>query len=805
MGAFDIEYYADDAFQKLLLSINRPGDFCVHGRLFAPMPRLDVEGVGMLAFPVPEAQILDLIDVAERAPYGKGPDTVVDTSVRDCWQIGPERISLAGGAWPDTFAEVLDQAALGLGCPVDQIDAQFYKLLVYGRGGFFSTHRDTEKAPGMIATLTISLPVAGKGGDLVIRHRGREVVTDMNIDEASELAFAAFYADCPHEVRPVVSGHRLVLIFNLCLRVGAEALPEGAPDYGKEADAIANRLAAWSDDEGAVDKIVWLLDHAYSESGLSFDSLKSADASRARALVPAADRADCELYAAILNVQEHGDAMYGAEYIDSWNARDYDEYDMEIGELYDSEHTLDGWVSPDGSRPQFGEVKLMPGELLPAGALDDEVPDEQFLHEATGNEGVSLERSWRRAAFVLWPRSRTLDILAEAGISGAVAWVAAKLDRAGERADDEVRRLASELVERWPVGQQDFGDRRRNRMLAVLSSIGDRDVLSQFLQKVILSDYNGEENDELPAALECAGPESATSFLRALIDSRMVEWPVDVLALVRRIADAQVVSESHACSEPVREAAKCILRKISALPDEKDLGREILDSDQATPWWEFEEIAPRARRYWQLSDAAIRDLFVLASRLGLGRKADAAAAAIVAAPLLASPDRVIPAALKELSDETGFAGTTAFSALWRHAVRFLLDRSAAVPKEPEHWTIDCDIDCNCDLCADLRAFCRDPDATVGRFPIRTELRRHLHRIIDRHGLDIDHVTERRGSPYTLVCTKNRDGFKRRLAEYDEDIEWMRQLIDIAPSGFSNESHAKDISRLRKAVATSERT
>ena len=802
MGAFDIEYHADDAIQQLLLAVDRPGDFCVHGRLFTPMPRLDIEGVGMLAFPVPEAQIRDLIDMAERAPYGKGPDTVVDTSVRDCWQIGPERIRLAGGAWPETFAIILDQAALGLGCPVEQIDAQLYKLLVYGRGGFFSTHRDTEKAPGMIATLTIALPVAGEGGELIVRHRGREVITDMNVDEASELAFAAFYADCPHEVRPVVSGHRLVLVFNLCLRAGAEALPQVAPDYGREIDAIANHLVAWSGDNGAADKIVWLLDHAYSESGLSFDSLKNADASRARALVPAADRADCELYAAILHIEEHGDAMYRDDYVDSWNAYKYDEFDMEIGELYDSEHKLDGWVAPDGSRPEFGEIELLPGELLPAGALEDEVPDEQFLHEATGNEGVSLERSWRRAAFVVWPRPRTLAILAGAGIGGAVAWVETKLDRAGGCADAEIRRLASDLVEQWPVGKWDRGDKRRSRMLDVLSSVGDRETLSRFLHEVILTDYNGDENDELLAALDCAGPEIATPFLLALIDSRLAERPVDILALVRRFTDAQLGSENPAWSGPLRDVVQSILRLVSTLPNEVDPGREIPRSDPEVPWWEVNPVAPMVRRYWQFSDTAVRDLFILARRLGLTHESDAAADAIAAVPLLVSPDRMIPAALKELRGETGFADTAAFSTLWCHAARFLLDRSAAVPKEPGHWKIDCDIDCDCELCADLSDFCRDPDAAIGRFPLRAELRRHLHQVIDRHGLDIDHVTERKGRPYTLVCTKNRESFKRRLVEYDVDIEWMQQMIDWAPSGFRAEKLAKDVSRLQDAVAKS---
>jgi hypothetical protein len=45
-----------------------------------------------------------------------------------------------------------------------------YKLLVYDQGSFFVSHRDTEKAPGMFATLVVVLPSASTGGELVVRH-----------------------------------------------------------------------------------------------------------------------------------------------------------------------------------------------------------------------------------------------------------------------------------------------------------------------------------------------------------------------------------------------------------------------------------------------------------------------------------------------------------------------------------------------------------------------------------------------------------------------------------------------------------
>ena len=160
----EVEYADNARLTELLRSVVRPGDYCAHGRLFLPMPTVNVAGVGLLSFPVPDSQVRALTEVAERAPYGRGTETLVDTSVRDCWQIDAARLCIAGRAWDDTFATVLDAVATGLGFG-DALEARLYKLLVYPTGGFFAPHRDTEKVDGMVATLTNSLPTAGAGGE----------------------------------------------------------------------------------------------------------------------------------------------------------------------------------------------------------------------------------------------------------------------------------------------------------------------------------------------------------------------------------------------------------------------------------------------------------------------------------------------------------------------------------------------------------------------------------------------------------------------------------------------------------------
>ena len=160
---------------------------------------------------------------------------------------------------------------------------------------------------------------------------------DMEAGEPSELAFAAFYADCTHEVRPVREGHRLSMVFNLCLAAGDVDTPRRAPDFASLPDRIAERLVEWRGRDDAAAKLVWVLDHDYSEAGLSFGALKGVDAALARVLAPAAERADCELYAAIVHASVHGDATLDGQYVDGWGGwSGEDADDMEMDEVYES-------------------------------------------------------------------------------------------------------------------------------------------------------------------------------------------------------------------------------------------------------------------------------------------------------------------------------------------------------------------------------------------------------------------------------------------------------------------------------------
>jgi hypothetical protein len=194
--------------QKLsqaLSKVDRPGSFCVSGSAPAVLPGLEIDGLGPIGLPLTAKQAKELIKHCHQAPYGKGEKTVIDTSVRHVWRMEPDRFSLTNPDWDRFIATAVAKVQEELGLEKQKLESHLYDLLLYEPGSFFLPHRDGEKLDRMVATLVVVLPSSYEGGELVVRHEGQERVIDFGgpADRQFHLHFAAFYADCEHEVRPL--------------------------------------------------------------------------------------------------------------------------------------------------------------------------------------------------------------------------------------------------------------------------------------------------------------------------------------------------------------------------------------------------------------------------------------------------------------------------------------------------------------------------------------------------------------------------------------------------------------------------
>ncbi|HYZ21381.1 MAG TPA: 2OG-Fe(II) oxygenase, partial [Rhodopila sp.] len=100
----------------------------------------------------------------------------------------------------------------------------------------------------------------------------------------------------------------------------------------------------------------------------------------------------------------------------------------------------------------------------------------------------------------------------------------------------------------------------------------------------------------------------------------------------------------------------------------------------------------------------------------------------------------------------------------------------AEPLEPfPDWRRPHEVPCGCPLCTQLSLFLADPGVGVWRLKAKASDRDHVEETIRKARCDVDTVTERRGSPHSLICTKNEASFERRSAQRAQDLKDVAAL------------------------------
>ncbi len=728
-----------DAVPELLAKAKRPGDFYTTGQVSAPLPLIEVEGVGPLAFPVLDHQARELLAAAEPAPYGRGEQTIVDPAVRRAGQIAPERLTIDAEAWQPVLDTITQNIKRALGVP-GEIEAQLYKLLVYGPGDFFAEHRDTEKAPGMFATLVVLLPARWSGGALVIRHGGREATLDIGGPSPSTISYAAFYTDCLHELRPIADGHRVALVYNVCRSTKRRLAP---PDHEPLVQAVAERLGAWLD-EGYPTKALFPLEHQYTPAALSFDGLKGRDQAVVQVLHAAAQRVGCATHLAIVSKYEFGCAAV------TWRPGRWsrwghdDETEFEAVEPLDWSLSITHWRRPDGAGIDFGELRFEEDELFPSSALEGIEPDEESFHEATGNEGASYERTYRRAVVALWPQSAFAQVWAAAEPGEAVDTLRALTDAGDPRATD----FAAALIARWPPTDNWRGGRDAAQFVSALAALEDRDIAETFARKRLARFAITE--DMAPSLATLIATCSADVIRETVIPAAASRTPLD--GTPWPVALAELLDQRALDDETARALAAAIT---AHLPTERirDYSREP-------------NIGP------SLVTGLVRALVDL-DEPGLTIRA---LGHIEVHADIFDPDAVLVPAALHLAD--AFDGQKrqhiAFVALVEQCLEHLDARIAEPLDDPETWCQTVDLQCDCRLCIDFAAFLA-ADQQVWKCKVAKAGRRHLYGQVSLHKLDVDARTIRKGSPLTWEATKNRKSHEARLEQRTHDLEHRGRL------------------------------
>ena len=120
----------DEHLDKLVENIKasrRPGNYSVDGEAneLPTLLDLNVKDYGPISLPLVEAQAKELINVCQQAPYGRNMDTLVDTNVRDSYQLDPEQVEIGHPEWSTKLQVLVDRVGKALGCQ-DKIEVRHH-------------------------------------------------------------------------------------------------------------------------------------------------------------------------------------------------------------------------------------------------------------------------------------------------------------------------------------------------------------------------------------------------------------------------------------------------------------------------------------------------------------------------------------------------------------------------------------------------------------------------------------------------------------------------------------------------------
>ncbi|EJD46053.1 hypothetical protein AURDEDRAFT_103079, partial [Auricularia subglabra TFB-10046 SS5] len=164
------------------------------------------------------AELDKLAALCQPATFGMNQEDVLDESYRKAGKLDNKDFAINIDLARSGLLQAVHDALFSWEASPRNIQAELYKLNVYGPGSFFKAHKDTPRGEDMFGSLVLNFPVKHEGGALVLRHDGHEVKHDPSnaaYTSPDQVSWVAFYSDVEHEVLPVTSGHRVTITYNL--------------------------------------------------------------------------------------------------------------------------------------------------------------------------------------------------------------------------------------------------------------------------------------------------------------------------------------------------------------------------------------------------------------------------------------------------------------------------------------------------------------------------------------------------------------------------------------------------------------
>lgn len=688
-------------------------------------PGLRVDGLGEISFPLNDQQAKALIQIAEKAPFGQSGETILDPQVRSAWQIDATQLSFQNPQWAKFLEIVLEKVKKDLGLQDYEITAQLYKFLLYQQGDFFLTHKDSEKEKGMFGSLIINLPSYYTGGELYIRFEGEEVCADFAEDAANyKIDCAAFYADCDHEIKPLTSGYRICLVYNLIQQKAAKKI--GLQSSAHYVNHLVDILKRYPSDQ----PYIILLGHQYTPENFAHDALKLNDRYKADVLLKAAEKMG--YYAKLCLVTAY---QLGIPVDDGFHYKygeDEGDENAEMEEIIEEELSIDYWL--DSKYPHLTHINFTESDLITSFAVDDGEP---IVKEATGymgNYGPDLMHWYHHGAVILWSPEQNAKLLPQQRIYNKLEWIA-YFNQTQKASTEEINTINQIL----DTGFSDRYDQAENF-------------------NAVLDWLIWQNNQTFLEEIEFEYVQILFTKIDAVYWQKLLHWlPIET----RSIFFAKFTTNVY---PGIIEKLLTVIKLLIADPQLSDLMCEQVGK--------LPDYFAKSQPSIQLSKTALADLFLIETRILPDQQWTNAISQVMTKHLdwAYIHTILVPQLLAE--KKSGKIHTE----LLHYSQQYLQQRVDQQPKPPENWCRALpDTNTNSQVWEMLRAFMQSPTEQFFDYKKIQSERTMLENVIRNERVDLGMETIRKGSPHTLRLIKTQATYERQLDIWHQDVALLMKV------------------------------
>ncbi|WP_042242452.1 2OG-Fe(II) oxygenase [Neochlamydia sp. S13] len=733
----------------ILNKLESPGTFTAHGTLQSLLPGLYIDNVGEISLPLRPEQAEQIMAECEQAPYGFKEETLIDTNVRNVWQLSPSALQFRNPDWQEALKKMCINIAKQLGLGDVTVECELYKLLLYGKGCFFLPHRDTEKIDNMFATLVISLPSPHEGGELIISHAGESFSYSFAGNGKFSPEYAVFYADCFHEVKPVLSGYRLCLVYNLAL-AGRSTQPQLAKN-DEIIEHVDSYIQKWSQEQHKFPFLTYLLDHSYTEKNLCLSNLKSSDYAKTSILLKAAAKHQCKAFLCLVSYYEES---YGDYYGDGYKRNRYrDDDDSECSESNYTEYGINtteiyahNFLGNDGNKIKIAKILLSEDALLADKPLIGGPGRKVSISEATGNSGATKELWYHRGAVIIWPESSDLEVVGYSDLEYGAHYLETLLKstvwQEGSNLE-KVLKLARHILDRC-TSMQFY----KINVLDSLITLADVDLLKYYLQRY--QKYSFSSLDAMSVArliklfsLTALKPE--IDAIAAKSRGSLFSWLYELFIALKGYPEQRTIVAGYfavewqfRCRQKLKnfssETLTEIFRLLALLDDQERLAEAVTELNSIEdPKFVVEIFAPALLR-----------------------------------------------ALETTSPDYGYQRAV-FQALGAVYFNRVTEHFGVEPQKPITWARAGSCTCSCEFCQQFNKFLSDPERAA--FSIEKTLKRnllHIQEMIDNKQFDVVGEIISDKNKFSGHFSKNEASYLKALKLFQTAHKQQKQVAALLP-------------------------